>query len=123
MRRALASLLLAVFSFPLIAPALLGNTDSDLPSCCLRGGRHHCVMANIADPAAGVEIRAIQPKCPLFPKAGAAAVFFHTALPGSVPRIAARLVLRSVNRKTAKNLPQTALRGSIHKRGPPSNLS
>jgi hypothetical protein len=44
MRRALSLLLLAVLSFPLIAPALLARNSADLPKCCRRDGKHHCGM-------------------------------------------------------------------------------
>jgi hypothetical protein len=46
MRRACASLLLLVFSLPLIAPLLASTPDdSQLPACCRRGGKHHCTMS------------------------------------------------------------------------------
>lgn len=44
MRRAWASLLLAIFSFSLIAPALFAGQESDLPACCRRLGQHHCSL-------------------------------------------------------------------------------
>ncbi len=45
MRRALAAMLVVLFSFPLIAPALAsGPNDSQLPACCRRNGKHHCAM-------------------------------------------------------------------------------
>jgi hypothetical protein len=45
MRRVCASLLLPVFSLPLIAPALASAPDdSQLPACCRRDGKHHCAM-------------------------------------------------------------------------------
>ena len=122
MRRVLSSVLLAVFSFPLIAPVLLAKSDSDLPECCRRGGQHHCAMSNMADHAAETAFRAIQPKCPLFPKAGVAAASFQNGLPGSAAQIGALPVLRLAKRKTIENIPQIALRGSTQKRGPPSDL-
>ncbi len=122
MRRALATFLAAVFSFPLIAPVLLANADSNLPACCRRGGQHHCAMSNMADQDSGAAIRAVQSTCPLFPKAGAAGVSFENGLPGSSVQIGALTLLRSANRKTNENLHQIALRGSTQKRGPPSGL-
>jgi hypothetical protein len=45
MRRMLAILLMAVFGFPLISPALFASdAESNLPACCRRGGKHHCAM-------------------------------------------------------------------------------
>ena len=42
MRRCAAILLVAMFSFSLIAPAALAESASSLPACCRRGGKHHC---------------------------------------------------------------------------------
>lgn len=123
MRRVWASLLVAVFSLPLIAPILLANTASDSPACCRRNGKHRCAMADMADQGhalAGLAVKAIQPKCPLFPNAGNLAVSFHTVLPGSSSDFRVRLVFRSANRKTNENISQIALRGSVRKRGPPT---
>src|ERR1700743_3776323 len=45
MRRAQALLLLGLFSFALISPALLAaDPDSALSACCRRDGKHHCAM-------------------------------------------------------------------------------
>jgi len=50
MRRTTASLLVALFSFALIGPALFASeTDSTLPACCRRSGQHHCTTVNQAD--------------------------------------------------------------------------
>ena len=53
MRRIVASILAAVFSFALLAPALSGDTDAALPSCCRRSGKHHCSLAT-PDPNSSV---------------------------------------------------------------------
>jgi hypothetical protein len=71
MRRALASLLLAIFSVPLIAPALSADAELNLPECCRRGGKHHCAMMMDQAPVTGVSLRSIQPRCPLYPGAPA----------------------------------------------------
>ena len=67
-------------------------------------------------------MRAIQPRCPLFPKTGSAGISLENGLPGSPARFGALILLRSANRKTNENVPQIALRGATRKRGPPSNL-
>lgn len=45
----LATLLLALFALPLLAPLLALTTpalnESDLPACCRRNGAHHCAMS------------------------------------------------------------------------------
>ncbi len=43
-RRLLASLLLNVLAFALIAPAISVRTDSQLPACCRANGKHKCAM-------------------------------------------------------------------------------
>jgi hypothetical protein len=43
LRRISAIVLLALFSFSLIGPELLSaDSDSNLPACCRRDGKHHC---------------------------------------------------------------------------------
>ena len=44
MRRAVASLVIALISFPLIAAALRADERATLKACCLRDGKHHCEM-------------------------------------------------------------------------------
>ena len=44
MRRALASLLVAIFGFLTTAPAIFADDASNLPACCRRFGKHHCLM-------------------------------------------------------------------------------
>jgi hypothetical protein len=59
MRRALASVLSVLLSFPLIAPLILANTDSDLPACCRRNGQHHCSASSMGtETSAGTTIKA-----------------------------------------------------------------
>jgi len=45
MQRFLATLLVVSFSFPLLLPAMLRGTESKLPACCRRDGKHKCGMA------------------------------------------------------------------------------
>ncbi len=69
MRRTLASLLLALFSFPLIgAPIALANQSPEVPACCQRDGKHHCSRTDGATsaPSSG---SALVSTCPLFGQA------------------------------------------------------
>ncbi|MGH9596895.1 MAG: hypothetical protein ACRD3K_08875, partial [Edaphobacter sp.] len=47
MRRLLSIALLAVFGLPFVSPlfALTATSDANLPVCCRRNGRHHCMMS------------------------------------------------------------------------------
>ena len=63
MRRGMALLLVALFSFSLIAPAVLASdAASKVPACCRRDGKHHCTSAN---PSSGRSVRTA--KCATFP--------------------------------------------------------
>jgi hypothetical protein len=122
MRRALASLLLALFSFPLIAPAFPANAPSQLPACCRRDGAHHCMMSGDRG-TPGPAFQAIRPKCPFysstmaFPTEGKTAILGHShAIFASVIRYPAALP-RTESRYCAAFSP------SHQKRGPPTQLS
>jgi hypothetical protein len=47
LRKALSILLLAMFCLPAITPlfALQAQEDANLPACCRRHGKHHCMMS------------------------------------------------------------------------------
>lgn len=120
MRRAFASLLLVLFSFPLILPALRSDPSANLPACCRRAGQHHCAMPDEGAPSDGLS--SIAARCPMYPASGAAVVSFAQAVLTSEPRAGAPLSLFQSASLTNQNLPQIALRGSELKRGPPSIL-
>jgi hypothetical protein len=44
MSRKIASALIAFFLLPYFWPLLQQNSDSSLPLCCRRDGKHHCAM-------------------------------------------------------------------------------
>jgi hypothetical protein len=67
MRRAIASLLVALFSFPLIASLIVVSPGTELPACCRRAGKHHCQMAgseSSGQSGAGL----LQARCSFFPQ-------------------------------------------------------
>lgn len=69
MPRSIASLLLALFSFALIAPAFGTSADSRLPECCRRAGKHHCAMSSdTGHSAPGVVFTSVRDRCPLYPQ-------------------------------------------------------
>jgi hypothetical protein len=123
MRRALASLLLALFSFPLILPVLRADAESSLPSCCRRAGKHRCSMdSTSAEAAAGTVVKAIQPKCSSYPAAGAPGN-------GNIAFFDDSQAIRS----SLLSYPSVEARADVHyrvsfsrsrqKRGPPTHLS
>jgi hypothetical protein len=126
MRRALALILVALLSFPLIAPVLLANTASDLPACCRRDGKHHCAVvdeANQRDLPASQSVKALQPRCPLFPTTGVVPAYSKTTLLSVTPRVGAPRLFYLTIAKPNDNRPRIALSGSVRKRGPPTSLN
>jgi hypothetical protein len=124
MRRALASLLLAVFSFPLIAPALFADSESQLPECCRRNGKHHCAMTT-EEPASttGVSFRSNQARCPLYPGALSAPAGDYVAILRTSGALCAAIVSHpSVHAQTEAGY-RISFGRSAQKRGPPVVLS
>ena len=83
MRRILAILLSAVFSFSLISPSVFAtDQDSKLPSCCRRNGKHACQMpASQSESSSDAAVRSN--RCPFFSNAKAATAQRNAGLPGS----------------------------------------
>ena len=122
MRRTLASILLAVFSFPLISLVLRANAASNLPSCCRREGKHHCSMDS-ADPSSGLALKAIQPKCANYPATSAAPANWNLALFKDSLSISASLVSYPSLQARAEAQYRVSFSRSRQKRGPPTPLS
>jgi hypothetical protein len=123
MRRALATFLLAVFSFPLIAPAVFADAESNLPACCRRGGKHHCAMMMDEAPVPGVSLRSIQPRCPLYPCAPATpAGRFVAVLKSSYAIFGAVVSHPAIHVRTEAGY-RISFGRSSQKRGPPVVLS
>ena len=121
MSRFLASLLLVVFSFPLISPAF-AEIDSNIPACCRRAGRHACEMAGHRHQASGPQIGT--DRCPQFPGT--------RATPASVKLTGAPLTTHTyfvvLASQPARQAQMQALYRISHsrtgqKRGPPSFLA
>ena len=123
MRRTLALLLLAQFSFSLIAPTLGANTaSSNLPACCRKDGKHHCAMAEaVASESPSRKLAA--PACPLFPKAGVATALFNTAALHIGPVVYTPVLSGVIAASANHTCSHATLRGPIRKRGPPATLN
>lgn len=65
----MAFALLASWSAPLLA-TISSSSVRNLPACCRKGGKHHCVAMMAMRSFAGTVISAPIEKCPFFPKAG-----------------------------------------------------
>src|SRR5260370_1820015 len=119
-------LLLAAFSFPLIGPALIASdTESNLPSCCRRAGKHHCAMtstpgmADRQDLPSGPAARATRDMCPKFPKAGAVPTYSKTVLLKAALTLSASLTSHSAVQSQAEARYHASFSPSLHNPGPP----
>jgi hypothetical protein len=117
-RRSWAILLLAVFSFTLIGPAVFASADAKLPACCARGGKHHCSSMSTVD-TPGQAFQATRQPCPYYPKGGAVPVHTYAALHyGSQTFFASIQSHPAVHAQTEAQY-RTSFSRSRQKRGPP----
>jgi hypothetical protein len=123
MRRVLASFLLAVFSFPLIAPAIFADVQSNLPECCRRTGKHHCAMTMDEAPSTGVSFRSVQPRCPLYSGALSTPAGEYVAILKRSGAIVGALVSHPAIQLQVEAGYRVSFNRSSQKRGPPVVLS
>lgn len=124
MRRALAWFLLAVFSYPLIAPALFAGPESNLPPCCRRGGKHHCaMMMDEMAPVTGVSVRIVQPRCPMYPGAPATPAGDYFAVLKTSGTVFGALASHTALLLQVEAGYRISFSRSTQKRGPPVVLS
>ncbi len=129
MRRVPAILLVFLFSFSLIAPALFTDAESHLPACCRRDGKHHCAMVDMMDrgmaemPPSGPAAGALRTRCPFFPNGGAALPHSGGALLATSHPVGISTLIRIAAPAHAEAGYRISFNRSHHKRGPPSLLS
>jgi len=120
MRRALALLLLAVLSFPLIAAPLFVEALPGVPACCRRSGQHHCEAAGTG--SANNSPAATSARCPSWPGPAIASRQLKAPLPAVAVQTSSPL-LSQPGLFTSHARPfRAAVKDSIKKRGPPSLL-
>lgn len=119
MRRASAILLLIAFSLPLIA-APFADSDSNLPACCRRLGKHHCGMVT-GDSSSGPALA--RRDCPYLPTLSAVAVPAVVVLPQSSSVSTSPIVIvQPAVLVRSRHRCGVSLDKSHQKRGPPSLL-
>jgi hypothetical protein len=121
MRRIFASLLLAVFSFPLIAPAMLASAESSLPACCRRNGKHGCAMPSAAASTGAVSLLAT--RCSMFPSGSPAPAAGFVAVLRSSDAIFAAIVSHPAIHVQTEAIGRVSFSRASQKRGPPVVLS
>jgi hypothetical protein len=123
MRRIFAMLLVSLFSFSLISPAVFASDgDSSLPACCRRAGKHHCtMMTGQSTSSSGPSIQA--DRCPFFAAAMAIPANQTVSLFGITQVVRAGLFSHPASRPQTEALCQISYSRSGQKRGPPIFLS
>ena len=119
MRRLLASALVLAFFSPLVAPAFTASiNEADLPACCRRNGKHHCMMyAMMMGQIPGHPVFA--EKCPYAPFAHLAILLFHGYPRHQPPAAAARRAVLAARIRQAEAGYRISFFRSRQKRGPP----
>ena len=118
--RFLASLLLVLFSFPLISPAF-ADFDSNIPACCRRAGKHACELAGHRHSGSGPQFAS--PYCPQFP---GRAIPASARLTGRALMARAYFALRAsrpAHHEQTHALYWLSYSRTGQKRGPPVSLS
>ena len=126
MRRIPAILLVFLFSFSLIGPALFVDAESNLPACCRRDGKHHCGMTDrdmAETPMSGMAADALRVKCRFFPSGGATLPHSRATLPAASQPVSVALVIQIAAPAQADPGYRISFNRSNPKRGPPSLLS
>jgi len=117
-RRIIASLLLVLFSFSLVAPALFASDpDSKLPACCRRNGQHHCAMTT-GSGSLGPALQAA--KCAAFPSINAIPSSQTAGLPGLSRSTLVALVIQSGSSSRLEPRSLISYSQAGQKRGPPA---
>jgi len=117
-RRALASLLVALFSLPLILPLLRADVASSLPSCCRREGKHRCSMDSKSKYQEGLS--PIQPKCSNYPATIAIRGDWNVAFLKNPQSVCASLLHYSSTPAQTEAKYRVSFSRSRQKRGPPA---
>ena len=121
MRRVLASVLLVLFSFALIAPALASEPESNLPACCRRGGKHECQMHGSAGQSGPALLAA---SCPYYAGVrGISAQPVSIALASALNALTTLLLSNAALYVQAISFLLISFSRFAQKRGPPALLS
>jgi len=124
MRRALASFIVALVSFPLLDPLLRANSALDLPECCRRHGEHHCAMAGTeSDSSTGPAVKAIQSKCPYYPATITVALEWNVTPAKNLQVASPWLLNRPAVHSQTEARYHVSFSRSRQKRGPPALFS
>jgi hypothetical protein len=123
MRRTIALALTVLFSWTLMAPIFGPGAGANLPACCRRNGKHHCMMRGVERPGGDQKgFTSVSEKCPC-PPAATCAVHSPVFKPEAGSRFCAQFPRRMVLAPRTETLRNISFLRSHPKRGPPSPLA
>ena len=120
--RVVAIAVLLIFSGNMVLPALLADSESTLPACCRRDGKHRCAMMEAFDKqqeSAGLSWKSVSRKCPQFPKS-TVGFLTHPATPQRQIFFAGSTANHPVQKTQTEVLYRISHNRARQKRGPPS---
>jgi hypothetical protein len=127
LRKLFAITLLVLLGLPLVQPlfALTAKSEANLPACCRRNGKHHCMMSMAErsqlasrDP----QFQAPAEKCPYCPTS-VAVIHDNTFVPPTAQAIFAALIAHPAVVAQTESKLRISRNRSRQKRGPPASLS
>lgn len=126
LRKLLAITLLALLGLPLAQPlfALTAKSEANLPACCRRNGKHHCMtgMAERSQSSSRTpQFQAPAEKCPYCP-AAVAVIHDSTFVPLTAQAIFAALTAHPATVAQTESKLRISRSRSRQKRGPPASL-
>jgi|ERR1039458_4708345 hypothetical protein len=122
MHRTIALALTTIFSWMLIAPAFGPDAGANLPPCCRRNGKHHCMMRMEQFSGKREGFTAVSEKCPCLP-ATTCAVYSQIFHPKIKQQFEAEVTRQPVRLAPTVALHQLCFLRGNPKRGPPSSLA
>ena len=123
MRRTIALTLLAFLGWAVAAPLFAGDPEANLPPCCRRHGKHHCMMRMMRVSDNGTPgFAAVTEPCPCHP-AIASAAHSSTWKPETAALVYAEAVRHPACAAQTEALYRLSFQRSRQKRGPPSFIA
>jgi hypothetical protein len=121
MRRSVAIFLALLFSWMLVLPAFAASAESNLPACCRKNGKHHCMIGMGRPSASSASFAAVGEKCPHFLHS-TVATHVETFTPALNQAIFAGIVRHPAASPQSEAGYRASHLRSQQKRGPPSFL-
>jgi hypothetical protein len=123
MRRTIALALTVILCWTLIAPIFGPGADANLPPCCRRNGKHHCMMRKMGQLSGNQKgFTSVTETCPCQP-ASICAVHSPVFKPEAGSRFYSQAARRTAPAPRTEPQRRIAFLRSHPKRGPPAPLA